>query len=508
MRQWGRTIFSLVMVAIIVMAASGGRVTAQSGGNYFDKITVGGDVDIYGTGVIRDSLSDTVRQQVTSGGLTVAGAVNSPNITGGYTGNAIGGSVYGSVIAGGGRVADPNSWLLGINTITGDYAAISGGTSNNVVADWGSVAGGAGNRVFGLAYYSSIGGGATNSVSAQLSTIGGGNGNAIQGIESVIGGGFGNFIDSSSQAVIGGGAYNYTAPGSGQAILGGELNTIGVGRNGHGFYGDGVEGSLPDHRWPYSFLDDMNGPTAGDFSTIAGGGYNAIGDVYSFIGSGYENWIAGYHQITVTAPWELYDTAGCITSTLSIACPGTYNTIVGGKWNYISNAHVTDEGLDEGTAQFCQADGFAFIGGGTENTIEGTIAQASAIAGGHSNTITSTYSFIGGGITNTVTGLYSVIPGGHSNTASGESSFAAGTRAKALHKGAFVWADSQNADYASLAPDTFNVRAQGGVRMTTSGAGITLDGPVIVDGMTFTYTAPITITGVLTNVRLLYYQVP
>jgi len=31
---------------------------------------------------------------------------------------------------------------------------------------------------------------------------------------------------------------------------------------------------------------------------------------------------------------------------------------------------------------------------------------------------------------------------------------------------------------------------------------------VIVDGMAFTYTAPITITGVLTNVRLLFYQVP
>jgi hypothetical protein len=508
MKQWGRTIFSLIMVAVIVIVASGGMVTAQSGGNYFDKITVGGDVDIYGTGVIRDSLSDTVRAQVTSGGLTVAGAVNSPNITGGYTGNAIGGSNYGSVIAGGGRVADPNNWSLGINTITGNYAAISGGTANNVVGNWGAVGGGAGNRIFQYAYYGVIGGGATNSVSGQLSTIGGGNGNAIGGIESVIGGGYANWIDSSTDAVIAGGAYNYTAPGSGQAILGGELNTIGTGRDGHGFYSGGVQGSLPEHRWPYSFLDDMNGSASGDFSTIAGGGYNAIGDAYSFIGSGYENWVAGYHQRTVTAPWELYDTEGCITTTLSIACPSTYNTVVGGKWNYISNAYVSNLGVEEGVNLYCQTDGFAFIGGGTENTIEGITAQASAIAGGHSNTITSTYGFIGGGITNTVTGLYSVIPGGQSNTASGESSFAAGTRAKALHKGAFVWADSQEADYESLAADTFNVRAQGGVRMDTSGAGLTLDGPVIVDGMTFTYTAPITITGVLTNVRLLYYQVP
>jgi SPP1 gp7 family putative phage head morphogenesis protein len=90
----------------------------------------------------------------------------------------------------------------------------------------------------------------------------------------------------------------------------------------------------------------------------------------------------------------------------------------------------------------------------------------------------------------------------------GEGSFAAGTRAKSLHTGAFVWADSTDADYESLAADSFNIRAKGGVRMTTSGAGLALDGPVIVDGMTFTYTSPITITGVLTNVRLLYYQVP
>lgn len=38
--------------------------------------------------------------------------------------------------------------------------------------------------------------------------------------------------------------------------------------------------------------------------------------------------------------------------------------------------------------------------------------------------------------------------------------------------------------------------------LTVNGAGITMD------SMVFTYTTPITISGVLTNVRLLYYQAP
>ena len=37
-----------------------------------------------------------------------------------------------------------------------------------------------------------------------------------------------------------------------------------------------------------------------------------------------------------------------------------------------------------------------------------------------------------------------------------------------MHQGSFVWADSQNATYASTTNDSFNIRAQGGVRLDNS----------------------------------------
>jgi hypothetical protein len=43
--------------------------------------------------------------------------------------------------------------------------------------------------------------------------------------------------------------------------------------------------------------------------------------------------------------------------------------------------------------------------------------------------------------------------------------FAAGRQAKAIHQGAFVWADSQGADFSSTADDQFNIRASGGIRV-------------------------------------------
>jgi hypothetical protein len=46
-------------------------------------------------------------------------------------------------------------------------------------------------------------------------------------------------------------------------------------------------------------------------------------------------------------------------------------------------------------------------------------------------------------------GLSSTIPGGRDNLAAGDYSFAAGHRAKANDNGAFVWADSTDADFSS-----------------------------------------------------------
>ena len=93
-----------------------------------------------------------------------------------------------------------------------------------------------------------------------------------------------------------------------------------------------------------------------------------------------------------------------------------------------------------------------FIGAGSGNQI-GSGVNDSVIGGGFGNTILSSQSVIGGGYSNLV-GL------------SSQNSFAAGNRAQALHSGSFVWADAQNADFASTTSNQFSIRAGGGVQMS------------------------------------------
>src|SRR5262249_27219172 len=66
------------------------------------------------------------------------------------------------------------------------------------------------------------------------------------------------------------------------------------------------------------------------------------------------------------------------------------------------------------------------------------------------------------------------------NIATGPYSFAAGQQAQASHQGAFVWADSQNSAFASTTNNQFSVRALGGARFVTGGAGATIDGSSVL----------------------------
>ena len=115
----------------------------------------------------------------------------------------------------------------------------------------------------------------------------------------------------------------------------------------------------------------------------------------------------------------------------------------------------------------------AVVGGGLFNQ---ALGFASVIAGGNANAATNNWSTIGGGADNLASGYASVIPGGINNTASANFTAAMGYRAKANHNGAFVWADPQEADFASTATNQFNIRAAGGARFETGGAGLTVDG--------------------------------
>jgi hypothetical protein len=59
-----------------------------------------------------------------------------------------------------------------------------------------------------------------------------------------------------------------------------------------------------------------------------------------------------------------------------------------------------------------------------------------------------------------------------SNEATGSRSFAAGNRAKAVHEGAFVWADSTEADFTSQIADQIRLRAAGGMHLQSANLGV------------------------------------
>jgi hypothetical protein len=122
----------------------------------------------------------------------------------------------------------------------------------------------------------------------------------------------------------------------------------------------------------------------------------------------------------------------------------------------------------------------AVVSGGSGNTAS---AFRATIGGGRDNSATDVYATVGGGFgnsagfrstvaggeSNVATGSHSIVPGGHLNSATGITSFAAGRRAKALHNGAFVWADTGlDVDFASSGANQFSARAVGGVMFVSA----------------------------------------
>jgi hypothetical protein len=181
-------------------------------------------------------------------------------------------------------------------------------------------------------------------------------------------------------------------------------------------------------------------------------------------------------------------------SSLNSVSPGAVGATIGGGGATIFPSSVTGNfGTVSGGAQNSAADD-ATVGGGANNvagsgaTISGGSNNTAggldaAIGGGFQNIANGVRASVGGGLKNTASGNFATIPGGFTNFASGDYSFAAGQQAQALNDGSFVWADSQNAVFASTNNDSFNVRAQGGVRFVTSGAGMTVDGPAAVTSL-------------------------
>jgi hypothetical protein len=246
--------------------------------------------------------------------------------------------------------------------------------------------------------------------------------NRIASSFGAIGGGFDNLIHTNARATTIGG-------GQDNMIQNGANSTIGGGQE--------------------------NIIQSGSYAAIGGGNRNLLtNSAWGFIGAGFDNSIRD----------------------------GSRGVIAGGIFNNILSQ-------DGGT-----------IGGGTLNQLGGTnIAGSSsgtgsnshnAIVGGILNWIAAgaSHGFIGGGRNNFITNgvSFATVPGGQDNRAGGDYSFAAGRRAKADHDGAFVWADSQNADFRSTDTNQFLIRAGGGVGIGTNNPAHTLhvNGTTRLDGHT------------------------
>jgi hypothetical protein len=303
---------------------------------------------------------------------------------------------------------------------------IIGGFEGNVVEDGGegNAIGGGGsadapNRILVGDYYplfSTIVGGAGNRIiGGHFATIAGGSANLIEVYRPLareydtIGGGFANSIRSGGGSTIAG--------GTGNSMLGDGGNWVR-----YCVIGGGINNFISS-----DFIETTHA------STIAGGQGNQIYRTsYATIVGGFGNLIQFYADGA---------------------------TIAGGFTNFIGNYST-----------------LAFIGGGRNNNI-GHDCQESVIAGGNGNSITgafrnvTAFATVSGGQSNRVTGVYGTVAGGRLNVAA-DSAFAAGTRAKAIHSGAFVWASGNTNDYPSSSSNRVHFYAAGGMEVAFGGQDV------------------------------------
>lgn len=146
---------------------------------------------------------------------------------------------------------------------------------------------------------------------------------------------------------------------------------------------------------------------------------------------------------------------------MAFALPGLYTQQNGSSPNVIGG-HSSNV-----VSQFLV--GVTVGGGGTSGTPNSALNHYVTIGGGRANTASGIYATVSGGFANTASGSYATVPGGISNFATMSYTLAAGQQANANHQGAFVWADSTNAAFSSMANDQFLVRASGGMGVNTNG---------------------------------------
>jgi len=466
----------------------GGELNSAT--NYFSTIAGGGFNTASGQAT---SIGGGTGNAATAYSSTVAGGVNNQitasasyaNIGGGLD-NAV---VNGVSVIGGGAY----------NTNNQAYAVVAGGEDNNIVGGsyfYGAIGGGYGNVVSNN--YAMVPGGFFNKAFGQASFAAGSDAAALNNgsfvwADSTIG----QFSDTAANqfAVRAAGGARFVTYGAGLTVDGTSVvinNQSGVTLNGT-FNGNG--NGLTNLNIPYTSLpgaqsvnfynvigggqSNTSGP-AFSYDTVGGGQGNTANQGYATVGGGSGNNATGNEAtvgggggntasgLSATVAGGDNNLAAAYNSTVSggelnqITAPGSYSTIAGGQYNLITNRYAT-------------------IGGGQYNTNN---QQYGTIAGGQYNTLlgsgnSTSGGTIGGGIGNLVTNL-ATVPGGYYNRAYGQGSFAAGQLAAALYPGSFVWSDGTGVGFSDTATNQFSIRANGGARFVTTGAGMTIDGQSVM----------------------------
>ena len=408
------------------------------------------------------------------------------------------------------------------NMASGVSTFIGGGDSNTNSVNGGTIGGGTLNFSSGLS--ATIGGGFQNTSSNNYSTVGGGYQNRSGGQFATIGGGGFN-TNNGNFATIGGGNLNAVSS-SGATVPGGTMNRA-IGNNSFAAGNRARANHDGSFVWGDNTSADIASTSVNQFLIRAAGGVGigvtnpatalqVAGTVTanSFTGSG-----AGITNVNATTLggvnssnfWKLTGNAGAnpangnfigttdnlplelrvnglralrIEPTVNdVTHSNIVNVINGSPANFVSNGIFgatisggggvhTPSGLFRTTNSVIGS--YGTVGGGVGN-IAGYLAT---VDGGYGNTASGQYAIVGGGLDNTAsgfaatvdggyfnnaTGRYATVSGGNFNTAGGDYSFAAGLRAEANYDGAFVWADSQNTDFASTSSNQFLIRAEGGV---------------------------------------------
>jgi hypothetical protein len=270
-------------------------------------------------------------------------------------------------------------------------------------------------------------------------------------------------------------------PGFGMPnVIGGFAgNTVGAGNEGATIAGGGMSGYPNSELAAFGTVGggaENSIQSQASQGTISGGWNNTIQSYAadSFIGGGWGNTIRSDQMSWLNLDGVFGAIAGGQGNTIPTSSP--YAFIGGGSGNTAGGTgSAVAGGIGNTTYYYASA-----VGGGESNTASGYYA---AVSGGYANSASQGSAWVGGGADNTASGYASMVPGGLGNTASGGYSFAAGDSAKAVNNGAFVWADaSSGAPFYSTADNQFSIRATGGVRFLTGGAGLTIDGVAVSTG--------------------------